>query len=187
MSDKREKIVDTAIELFSRDGFHATGVDTIVTKSGVTKRTLYHHFNSKDDLIVASLRKQHQLFLKNFSTSVATASKNPKEQLSAVFDVAHTWFSSNNFYGCMFINAISEFSEAECGVREAVQNFKKNIRDLIEEISRKAGVTKPTILSRELALLLEGSIVTAQVSGNPESAKDAKKIAEKLIEDAFKS
>lgn len=185
MSDKREKIVDTAIELFSRDGFHATGIDTIVAESGITKRTLYHHFASKDELVIAALKKHHQAFVNNFGAGVMNASDSPKKQLLAVFDVAHAWFSSNNFYGCMFINAVGEFAETKDDVRTVAQEFKTHVRNFIIEVAKEAGAKNPKDLAVQLALLLEGSIVTAQVSGSPESATNAKVIAKKLIDDAL--
>jgi AcrR family transcriptional regulator len=181
MKNKREQIIDTAIILFSRDGFHATGVDTIIAESDVTKRTLYNHFSSKDDLVLAALRKRHDTFVEGFCTKVLARSNNPKEQLLAIFDVAHEWFQEDNFYGCVFVNAIGEYAETKKEVRVIAQAFKKHIRDFIIELAQKAGAKKPSELGKGIALLLEGSIVTAQVSDTPEVAIYAKELARKLI------
>jgi len=182
MSKKREQIIDTAVSLFARDGFHATGVDSIVAKAGTTKRTLYKHFMSKDKLVVAALQKHHLQFVENFSNGVMNSSAEAKERLLAIFDVAHDWFSDDKFYGCMFINAISEYAETNKEVRKVAQGFKQEVRGFIEGIALQAQMKNAADLANKLALLLEGSIVTAQVSHNPNAADQAKKIAKVLID-----
>ena len=111
MSEKRQDLIDTAIALFGEHGFHGTGIDWIAREAGVSKKTMYQHFRSKEELIVAALRHHDGLFRKHFMNSVEGAADTPYERLLAIFDVAHDWFSQNNFYGCMFINAIGEYSD----------------------------------------------------------------------------
>ena len=181
VSQKREAIVDTAIELFRRNGFHATGVDKIVEESGATKRTLYKHFPSKDALVVAALEKHHAQFIDFFGGSTEAKASDPEDKLLAIFDVAHDWFSQDDFYGCMFINAIGEYAETRGKVRAVVQDFKQHVQAYIKDVAEKAGAKNPAALAEQLALLLEGSIVTAQVSNNPKAASSAKAIAKELI------
>ena len=185
MSSKRQQLVDTAIELFTERGFHGTGIDLIAKKAGVTKRTLYHHFQSKDELVISALKHYDGVFRNQFMRSVTQKADTPEARLLAVFDVAYEWFTSDDFFGCMFINVIGEFSHSDSAIREAAQSFKRQMRRFIEEIATQAGASNPDQLASSLALLLEGAIVTAQVADSPESAAQAKVAARVLIESAL--
>ncbi|NJL30866.1 MAG: TetR/AcrR family transcriptional regulator [Phycisphaerales bacterium] len=102
-------MIDTALELFYQYGFHAVGVDHIITKAGVTKTTFYYHFPSKDDLAVAALQRRDQWEGQAFLAQLRSISKRPHEQLLAVFDVMDQWFNDPAYRGCLFINACAEF------------------------------------------------------------------------------
>ena len=188
MSSKREKLIETAVELFSERGFHATGIDTILARSGVAKKTLYSHFRTKDELILAALRQHDGQFRNHFMKNVESMADTPEERLLAIFDVAEAWFSQNNFYGCMFINAIGEYSEKGTAIREVCKEYKRLMRNYMVNLAEQAGIKDADNLASDLALLLEGSIVTAQVSEQSErAANTAKRIAKTLIEDAIKN
>jgi AcrR family transcriptional regulator len=185
MSSKREQLIETAARLFAKNGFHATGIDMILAEAGIAKKTLYNHFRTKDELILAALRKYDGEFRNNFMKSVEELAETPEARLLAIFDVAKIWFSDNNFYGCMFINAVGEYSERDSAVREVCKEFKRLMRGYIKSLAEKAGIKEVEDLTSELALLLEGSIVTAQVSElNDKAADTAKRIARTLIENA---
>jgi len=179
---KREQLLLTAVELFSKNGIHATGVDTIVEHSDVTKKTLYAHFRSKEELVLAGLRHYDGQFRKSFMRQVEAKGRTPKARLLAVFDVAEAWFRQNNFYGCMFINAVGEHSETNTPLRHICHEFKRMIAGFIRDLCKKVGARNPEVLADEIALLFEGAIVTAQVSEKPQAAKIAKRVAEVLIE-----
>ena len=184
-SSRREKLIDTAIVLFAEHGFHATGIDTILEKSGVSKKTLYRHFRSKDELILAALRKYDGLFRNDFMRQVEQAAGTPRERLVALFDIAELWFRQNNFFGCMFINAIGEYSQSDTPIREVCREFKALMRGYIESLCEKASLPNPASLADELALLLEGAIVTAQVAQDRcHAGQVAKAVAISLIEKA---
>lgn len=185
MSVKRQHLVDTAIELFSAHGFHGTGIDRIAEAAQVSKKTMYHHFRSKEELILAALRQHDGVFRNEFMRAVDGHGATARERLSAIFSVAHAWFSDNKFYGCMFINAIGEYAAPDTAIREVCKDFKVLMRSYIEELAAGAGAENPGELAAELALLLEGAIVTAQVSGNPTAAGTAAKAAEVLISAAL--
>lgn len=182
---KKEQLIQTAVKLFAKHGFHATGVDTIAAESGVTKRTLYSHFGSKEELVLAALRQYDDVFRKEFMRRVEASSKTPRGQLMAVFDVAEQWFQQKNFFGCMFINAVGEYSERDTPIRKVCREFKTLLKGYIQELCRKAGTKNPDQLAEELSLLFEGAIVTAQVSQNPQAAKIAKRASKALIENAL--
>jgi len=187
-SQRREQLIDTAIDLFAKHGFHATGIDRILAVSGVSKKTLYRHFRSKDELILAALRKYDGLFRNNFMRSVEGRATAPRDRLLAVFDVARDWFEDNSFYGCMFINAVGEYSDPDTPVRHQCKAFKSMIRDYIEQQCRGMGAPDPAGLAEELAMVLEGATVTAQVSQNrARAAEIAKTAAAALIDKAMTS
>ena len=183
-SARREHLVDTAVELFAAHGFHATGIDLIVDKAGVSKKTLYRHFRSKDELILAALKKHDGVFRNDFMRQVEKAATTPIERLYAVFDVARDWFHSNKFYGCLFINAIGEYSEADTQIRKVAKEYKAMMRGFIRKLCAEAGLKDPDGLSKKLALLLEGAIVIAQVSETSDASDIAKDTARILIEQA---
>lgn len=182
-SDRREHLVDTAIELFGRNGFHATGIDTILDRAGVSKRTLYRHFRTKEELILAALKKYDGIFRNGFMRRVEQAAGTPRERLLAVYDVAASWFEDDNFFGCMFINVIGEYSETDSPIRKVCCEFKDLMRRYIEDQCAELGADDPKTLASELALLLEGAIVTAQVSQRRREAADTAKLAASALID----
>ncbi len=187
MSEKRQQLVETAIELFARQGFHGTGIDLIAEQANVSKKTMYHHFRSKEELIVAALRHHDGLFRNQFMRAVEQSADTSYDRLLAVFDVAHEWFSQHDFFGCMFINAIGEYSGRNPAILEACKEFKRQMRVYIEELARSLDVDDPAGLASEIAMLLEGSIVTSQVSCSPDSAKTAKHAARTLLDEAIRA
>lgn len=182
---RREHLINTAIELFCEHGFHATGIDTILDKAKVSKKTLYTHFRSKEELILAALKHFDGIFRNHFMHEVEKAAPAPRERLLAIYDVAEAWFSGNRFFGCVFINAVGEYSEDGSPIREVSREFKRLMRNYIYELCRQARVADPEQLAKQLALLLEGAIVTAQVFDTPNAAQTAKAAAKVLIEKAL--
>jgi len=101
-SGKRDHLVDTALELFYKDGLHATGVDKILEEAGVARMTLYNHFKSKDELILATLRRRDEKFRNWFMRAVERLGKTPRGRLLAIFDALEEWFSGKDYCGCMY-------------------------------------------------------------------------------------
>jgi len=182
---KRDQLIQTALELFAKNGIHATGVDSIVEQSGVTKKTLYAHFRSKEELVLAVLRQYDELARNDFMRRVESGGKTPRARLLAVFDFAERWFQQSNFYGCLFINTIGEYSDKGTPIRQICKEYKKLVKGYVRELCEQAGAKDPQALAEELALLLEGATVTAQVSQNPNTAKIAKRAAKALIDKAI--
>ncbi|GJL77624.1 MAG: TetR family transcriptional regulator [Nitrospinaceae bacterium] len=184
LSSKREHLIETAVKLFSRRGFHAVGIDMILKESGVAKRTLYNHFKSKDELILAVLRYYDERFRNFFMRAVESHAEKPRDRLLAVFDVAENWFRQDDFYGCLYVGAAGEYPEKGTPIRNTCRDFKGLILDYIKIQARAAKVEKPDLLAEQLLLLLEGAITMAQINGSPVSAKQAKDAAKVLIENA---
>lgn len=182
---KREQIVTEALKLFYRDGFNATGVDRISAQAGVSKKTLYNHFKSKDELVLATLRKRDGLFRNRIMRETERLGTTPRESLLAIFDAHDTWFHDKDFSGCMFINAAAEFSSQYDPNHIVCAEHKRLVRDYIRELADQAGARDPDTLAKQLSLLLEGAIVEAHVSGNKQAAKLARSMAAVFVEQAL--
>jgi AcrR family transcriptional regulator len=180
-SSKREKLIQASIELFSLTGYSAVGVNTISEKAGVTKKTLYHHFKSKEELILAVLRYYDERHRNSFMRSVEAKTENPKDRLLAVFDILEEWFNSKNFSGCLFVRAMGEYPEEGTSIRSVCQESKILTQRYIQSLAEKAELQNANELSEQFMLLIEGAITMAQVNNSYLSAVRAKKVAKVLI------
>jgi len=178
---KREQIVTVALELFYQNGFHATGIDRIIKEAGVSKKTLYNHFKSKDELVLATLRKRDELFRNHLMRKTERLGDTPKAQLLSIFDAVSDWLEEKDFAGCMFINASAEYSDADNPSHILCAEHKRLVREYIRDLAVQAEMNNPEELSQQLNILIEGAIVDAHVSGNKAAAIQAKKIASILI------
>jgi len=183
-ANRRDTLIETASELFNRDGYHATGIDRILAEAGVAKMTLYKHFKSKDDLILAALRHRDRAFRDRLARQVETRAETPAAQLLAVFDVLDEWFGERGFFGCMFTNAAAEYAAPQDPIHVAAGEHKHLILKYLRELAARAGATKPRELAAGLMLLAEGAIVMAHVAGERGAAKLAKRTARQLMENA---
>ncbi len=183
-SSKREQLVDTAIDLFYRDGFHATGIDKILAESGVAKMTLYKHFKSKDELILAALRKRDEIFRNDFMHAVEARAKEPHAQLLAIFDTLDDWFSTRDFSGCIFINAAAEYPEPDCPIHSTCAESKRLLVNYVTALAEQAGAKDAETLGKGITLLMEGAIVMYYVGHQRDAAKQAKKSAQMLLQSA---
>lgn len=179
--DRREHLVQTALDLFCREGFHATGIDRILTESGVAKMTLYKHFRSKDDLILAALRRRDEDFRNWFIRAVERRAETPRERLIALFDVLGEWFAQKTFTGCTFINAAAEYGRDDDPIHASAAEHKKLVRSYIKGLAASAGASDPDALANALTLLMEGAITMAYVCGEKDAAARARDTAETLV------
>lgn len=178
---KRDHLIDTALFLFNRDGFHATGIDRILAEAGVAKMTLYNHFASKDDLILAALRLRDERFRSWLKRHVSASGLSDDMRPLALFDAMHAWFAGPDFYGCMFINASGEYSDANHPVHRIAREHKLLVREYVGELVERTGAADMNELTDALMLLMEGAIVSAQVTGDAGYALQARKTAERLM------
>ena len=185
MPSARERLIETAQRLFYENGYHATGIDRVVAESGVSKMTLYRHFRSKNELIVAVLRRRDEAARNGFMREIRRHGATPQQRLLAVFDLLEAWFRSPQFAGCMFIFASGEFSDRDDPIHRTAAEHKRMYRAHIAELAREAGVADADGLAAQLWLLIEGSIVTAHMSGAPATAQQAKQAAAALIRSAL--
>ena len=140
MTSKREQLIETAVELFAEHGYHGTGIDRIASEANVTKKTMYRYFRTKDELILAALRHYDGLFRNQFMIEVEARGDTAYERLLGLFDAAKDWFAGQKFFGCMFINAIGEYSEPDTAIRQVCKDFKQQVRSYILQLVKDAGI-----------------------------------------------
>ena len=171
----KERILETADRLFYLQGIRAVGVDTIAAETGISKRTLYNHFPSKDALIAAYLARR-------FTKSPAS-DKPAVEQILSTFDSLERRFGSRNFRGCPFVNAVAELGE-DRAVKKMAVAFKESRRLWFRERLVELGVADPDALATQLQLLVDGSIAQDLVRDDPAMARAAKEAAKVLLRSA---
>ncbi len=186
-SPKRDLLLDAAFRLFYLSGYHAVGIDTILAEAGVAKMTLYNHFKSKDDLIVGALERRAEEIQDARSAALADAGDDPMVQLSTLFDAYGAWFRSEDFNGCAFIRAISEYPDQASKVNQAVRQQKQVLIDLLEKLTQKLNAAEPSKLAQQIYLLAEGSILRAHTFKDPDAAQTAKEAALELAQSAKRS
>ena len=182
MSSKRQDLIEAALCLFNERGYHATGIDAILARAGVAKNTLYKHFRSKDELILAALRLKDEQQRNEIMRRVESRAQTPKDRLLAVFDVVEDWFRDPDFHGCLFIRASGEFADTDDPVHRVCLEHSHLLRGYLERLARSAGASDPEGLSKQLLILLTGSMVAAQIRGDAAPARVAKQAASTLIQ-----
>ena len=178
----RERILDAAYELFSRHGTQSVGINAVIAHAGVAKRTLYRHFESKDELVVEFLRLREERWTKNWlHGEVERRATAPDERLLAIFDVFHDWFQREDMEGCSFVNVLLEVDDRTSPVRDAAVEHLAAIREFLATLAREAGIEDPEAFARRWHILMKGSIVSAQ-EGDLEAARRAQEVGRVLLE-----
>jgi len=172
----KERILETADRLFYLQGIRAIGVDTIAAEIGISKRTLYNHFPSKDALISAYLARRF--------VQPQPSDKPPAEQILGTFDRLERGFASKGFRGCPFVNAVAELGTEDQAVRKIAVAFKESRRLWFRDLLLQLGVTDAEGLATQLTLLVDGSIAQDLVRNDPSMARAAKQAAKVLLGNA---
>src|SRR3954463_6216125 len=174
--DMNERIPETADRLFYLQGIRAVGVDTIAAEIGISKRTLYNHFPSKDALISAYLERRF--------VQPRPSDKSPIEQILGTFDALERRFASKDFRGCPFVNAVAELGSEDRTVRKIAIDFKESRRLWFRDLLVQLGVADAEGLATQLTLLVDGSIAQDLVRNDPAMARAAKQAATVLLKNA---
>lgn len=180
-SSRRDHLVETASNLFSQDGFRAVGIERILHESGVAKMTLYKHFRSKDDLIVAVLRQFDERCRRAIVDASADPAFTPRERVLSLFDVLHAWLANSSFRGCMFAQACAEYPDDASLVRRAALEHKRFLRDHVVGLLLDSGITSPGPLADQVMMLFEGATVISSMHKNAVPARDARATADRLL------
>jgi AcrR family transcriptional regulator len=181
-STLQEKILIAASELFYSRGIRATGVDAIAKAANTTKMSLYKYYASKDDLVIAFLRRRDEDFRGWFVAQVDNVADTPKAKLLAVFDVIGEWLAIPEFRGCAFINAAAEFPQEGNPVHQVSADFYDSFRSYLTDLARQGGAKFPENLALQLSLLIEGAIVSEQMKRHSGVIEQARQAAIILIE-----
>jgi AcrR family transcriptional regulator len=181
-ADARERILDAAYELFSRRGIKAVGIDAIIDRSGVARMTLYRHFRSKDDLVLAFLERRQERWTEGWlRAEVERRASSPGDRLLAVFDVFDEWFRRPDFEGCAFINVMLEAAaDPESAAYRAGVAYLAGIRHFLEGLARQAGIADAAHFAAQWHILMKGSIVAAG-EGDHEAARRAQETGRLLL------
>ena len=181
MAEGRERILDTAYELFSKHGTRAVGVDRIIAEAGAAKMTLYRNFASKDELIVAFLAAREERWTRGWlQQEVERRASAPAQRLLAIFDVFGEWFALPDFEGCSFINVMLELTDREDPGRVASVKHLSVIREFLAGLAQDAGVEDPEAFAHQWHILMKGSIVAA-AEGDARAARRAQDLGRLLL------
>src|SRR5207249_7236897 len=157
VSSPAERILAAADELFYAQGIRAVGVDTVAAEAGVSKRTLYNHYPSKDALIAAYLQAR----FKHIAPSDAPA----REQILGAFDRLERMFADGSFRGCPYVNAVTEIGDPRHVAASIAVQFKEQRRLWFRALLERLGVKDADTLATQLQILSEGALSAALVRG----------------------
>jgi AcrR family transcriptional regulator len=180
-SSARERVLDAAVALFYRHGINSVGIDAVVAEAGVAKMTLYHHFPSKDDLVVAFLEKMSTDWMAWLRARVTEHAGRSQPGPLHVFEALEEWFATPEFRGCPFISTAAEFRDPGHPAHAAAWRFKRGLRDYFVELLSSAGRPSTPALADQLLLLADGAIVRAAMEGGPGAAIAARSAAEAVL------
>ena len=176
-----QRVVDAADELFYARGIRAVGMDDVRNAAGVSLKRLYSLFPGKDSLVLAVLRKRHEMWTEGLTEAVESIAE-PRDRLLAVYDYLAEWFADDGFRGCGFINAFGELGSTSPEVAAYAREHKRSFQAQLAALVADAGYD--VSLAPQLAILAEGAQTTAAIEGSPEAASHARRAAQTLIEAA---
>lgn len=178
----RQRLIDSSIRRFYRDGFRNVGLDQVLADVGISKTAFYKHFESKEDLMLAALEGQNRWLQETFRQMVRErGGPSAHDQLRALFDVVEQIIESDEFHGCIFVNVSMEFPLLHEPAHQAAARSKEAIEALVGELATQAGADDPRALAEELCLIMEGVYVTRHVTGRPNTIAIARRLAERVL------
>jgi AcrR family transcriptional regulator len=182
-STPKDKLFQTAARLFYQNGYRAIGVDTIAAESGIGKMTLYRHYPSKDELIVAYLEDSNELFWNRFDEITRDAS-TPRGKLLAFFEGLQAYATTPACYGCPFLNVATEYPETDYAGHQVALEHKQSVRARFRQLAKEAGARQPEVLASGLFLLMDGVYMAARMFGaSPHSpAANVAEVARQLLD-----
>jgi AcrR family transcriptional regulator len=183
VSTARDRVLKTASRLFHREGIRAVGVDRIAAEAQVGKMTLYRHFATKDDLVVAVLEGRDGPARAALAAAMEHAGDDPAARLLAPFAMLEPWFTGPGFRGCPFMNAALELHDPDHPARAVARRHKAATRDAFASAARAAGCEDDAAaaLADQLALLFDGAIAQAQTRDPRTVARAAHAAATALV------
>jgi len=169
----RGRLLSAATHLFCKNGINATGIDAIIDEAGTAKTTLYKLFGSKTNLVHVVLETEGKQWREWLIGAIEAGGGDAQTKLARIFPALKSWFGEERFYGCPFINAVAEHDKDQKQFRNIAMRHKKVVLAHIEKLAGEMGAAEPEVLAHQLALLIDGAIVAAMVSGDPGVADTA--------------
>jgi AcrR family transcriptional regulator len=177
-SQKRDEMIKSAYDIFYKNGFHATGVDAIIEGTGISKRTLYKHFISKEGLIIAAINYYHQITYGAIADYIEkTMVKNPVDIALSIFDFLVERVDAGNLDGCFAMNAKTEYAHKAKEIEAACDVHVTALQQLIERYLKEAEITDSKSMAVQVIMLFEGAILRSKGTENSQPIKLAKKAA----------
>lgn len=181
----KDKVFQTAAHLFYQHGYRAIGVDTIAAESGIGKMTLYRHYPSKDDLIVAFLKDSNDVFWNYFEETTKDAPA-AREKLLAFFQELQEYVTTPACYGCPFLNVAVEYPKGEYPGHQVSLEHKQSVRARFRQLAKEAGAKKPDVLADQLFLLMDGAYMASRMFGAKNPAAHLAEAAQVLVDSALR-
>jgi AcrR family transcriptional regulator len=185
-SSPRERLLDTASDIFYREGIHGIGVDRILEEAGVTRATMYRHFKGKEALVVAYLDREDEAIRELFAAASAPGA-TPRELLDAVIDGVAADVERRHTRGCPFINAAAEFPDAASPVRDVVARHRAWFRQTLGALAEAAGLEGPDAVADTLVLLRDAALVGGYLDGSSHTSEAFSRAARAVIRAAERS
>jgi AcrR family transcriptional regulator len=176
-----EKLLLAARRLFCQAGIHATGITRILEEAGVARQSLYTHYGSKENLLKAVLDTEANMWFHWFDLDLPALKCSNKERILALFDLLGNWFEKEDFFGCIFVNAVAEHEKDSGWVRDIAGTYRDQIIDRLGALVMESGARNPDIVIQKLGLIIEGAIITAMVTQNSKAAHIARLAAEDVL------
>ena len=183
-SAKSQLLIETGFRLFKQHGFKATGIDLITKESSISKATLYKYFKNKEFLILAILKQRHELNMKDAKKAIQNQLSS-SEPVLGIFDAFHERFQQPDFYGCLFIRAGTEYNQKDSAIYKFITQVKTDLKQLLIKylICETRNKTQAEEKANCLMILIDGTIINAQLCQNKDAALKAKRIAASLLKD----
>lgn len=176
-----EKLLLAARRLFCRAGIHATGISRILEEAGVARGSLYAHYGSKENLLKAVFDTEANMWFRWFDRDLPSLNCAVKERILALFDLLEKWFEKEDFFGCVFINAVAEHEKDSAWVKDVAGAYRDQIIERLRALVMESGARDPDIVTQKLGLIIEGAIITAMVTQNSQAAHIARLAAEDVL------
>lgn len=183
-ADARTRVLETAYALFCRHGIQRIGIDRIIAEAGVAKMTLYRHFASKDELVLAFLALREQRWTLDWlAAEVERRSSDPAERMLLLFDVLDGWFRSPDFESCAFMRTLLEVPDPADPVHAAAVHHLDTVKAMLTDNAEQASIAHADDVALHLQVLMMGSIMSA-TRGDRDAARRARRLAERWLESA---
>lgn len=176
---KKDDIQQAAERVFYRQGFHGVGIDAVIEEAGVSPRTLYRHFASKDELAAAVLRLRGRRYVELLQRCAA---KEESGDVAPLFRALKRWLTADAARGCMFFNALAEYKSRNAGIEAVIRDHKAEVRRTVNRYLRIVLGSNPGRLTDHIVLLIEGATSQSTISDTETVVDEARRAAQRLVD-----